>query len=163
MKYKDYLLLILFILIIPYYNQIIRINNNTTVQTIIYEKEEEQSKEEYKVLKTIKGHLTGYGPDCIGCSGYTASGFNCKKSIYYKDKEYGTVRVLSGDKSLKFGTIVRIRRTNKDDIIGIVLDRGGNVGFNKKSTFDLLVKNEKSANKIGYQKAKFDILRYGYK
>ena len=119
--------------------------------------------EENPVIKTYSGNFTGYGPDCKGCSGQTASGYNVKNTIYYNDKEYGKVRILAADKSLPFGTIVNIRDVkNSDDILAIVLDRGSAIGFNKKSKFDLLYSSEKQSNKQGKQKAKFDILRLGF-
>ncbi len=124
----------------------------------------ELEKESVKVLATYNGNITAYGPDCTGCIGITASGYNVKNTIYYNDKEYGKVRILAADKSLPFGTIVRINNLSNytDPIIGIVLDRGSAIGFNKKAYFDLLYQSEKETNSFGRQKAIFEILRRGY-
>ena len=104
------------------------------------------------------------GPDCKGCSGVTASGYNVHNNIYYNDKEYGKIRILAADKSLPFGTIVRIKNLNvfNEPIMAIVLDRGGAIGFNKKVYFDLLYPSEKATNSFGSRQATFEILRRGY-
>ena len=127
----------------------------------IFKKVPKESKE---VLATYHGNITAYGPDCAGCIGITASGYNVYNNIYYQDKEYGKIRVLAADKSLPFGTIVRISDLNIFDepIIGIVLDRGSAIGFNKNVYFDLLYKSEKESNSFGKRKATFEILRRGY-
>ena len=121
-----------------------------------------ENKKEEKVLKTYYGNITAYGPDCTGCSGITASGHNAYKSIYYQDKKYGKVRIVAADKTLPFGTIVRIKNVFHDPILAIVLDRGGAIGFNKNVYFDLLYKSEKSTISFGKKKATFEILRKGY-
>lgn len=122
----------------------------------------EEPKEEM-VLATYHGNITGYGPDCKGCSGITASGYNVKNNIYYQDKEYGKIRIVAADKSLPFGSIIKITNLkNKDDILAIVLDRGGAIGFKKSVYFDLLYKSEKDTNSFGKQKATFKLLRKGY-
>jgi len=117
-----------------------------------------------EVLATYNGIITAYGPDCKGCSGITASGYNVRNNIYYNDKEYGKVRILAADKSLPFGTIVRIKNLNifDDEFLAIVLDRGGAIGFNKKANFDLLYRSEKETNFFGSRQATFEILRRGY-
>lgn len=104
--------------------------------------------------------MSGYGPDCAGCSGYVAYGkYVGKGNIYYNDKEYGKVRIVAGDKKYKFGTIVRIN----DSMLAIVLDRGGSIGIGKKFLFDLLYESEKEAYKYGVSyNTKFEILRNGF-
>ena len=109
--------------------------------------------------------MTAYGPDCVGCSGITASGYNVLRgNIFYKDKKFGNIRIVAADRSLPFGTIVRIKGLKKypEGVIAIVLDRGGAIGFNKKSYFDLLYNSEKETLTFGCQYATFDILRLGY-
>ena len=118
------------------------------------------------VLATYHGLITAYGPDCVGCkTGKTASGYNVLHgNIYYNDKEYGKVRIVAADKSLPFGSIIRIRDLDvfKEDVIAIVLDRGGAIGFNKKVYFDLLYKSEKDTHFFGKRTATFELLRRGY-
>ena len=120
---------------------------------------------EVEVIKSYYGPMTAYGPDCIGCIGITSSGYNVLNgNIYYQDKTFGSVRILAADKSLPFGTIVRISDLDvfENDIIAIVLDRGSAIGFNKKTYFDLLYNSEKEAEFFGRRFANFDILRLGY-
>ena len=108
----------------------------------------------------LTGKMSGYGPDCIGCSGYLANGtYVGNGNIYYDDSEYGRVRIVAGDKKFKFGTIVRIN----DSMLAIVLDRGGSIGIGKKFMFDLLYESEAEANRNGVSyNTKFEILRNGF-
>lgn len=121
-----------------------------------------------KVLETLNGSLAGYGPDCYGCTSFrTASGRDISDGkIYYEDEEYGTIRIVAGDKSYPFGTIVKMTNTGYYDnspIYAIVLDRGGGVGKGKQFLFDLLFSTEKEALKMGSKKnVTFEILRLGY-
>ena len=119
-------------------------------------------------LETYYGPVTAYGPDCYGCvSGATASGYNVSNgNIYYNDSTYGRIRIVAGDRSLPFGTIVKITGLNisSEPVIAIVLDRGGAIGFNKSIYFDLLFTSEKSSevNNFGKQYATIEVLRRGY-
>ena len=146
------------------------INVKTTDNFIYVGKEinifkEIEAKDE-KVLAIYKGNITAYGPDCAGCTtGKTASGYNVLNgNIYYNDKEYGKLRIVASDKSLPFGTIVRIKGLDITDmpILAIVLDRGGAIGFDKKVYFDLLYKSENDTLSFGIKYATFEILRRGY-
>lgn len=114
------------------------------------------------VLNTYIGNISHYGADCHGCSGRTASGYNVTSNLYYQDSKYGTVRIVAGDKSLPFGTIVRFN-VNGTPTLAIVLDRGGAIGFNKKYMFDLLCEGEKEAYQYGtIMSTNIEVLRYGY-
>lgn len=117
------------------------------------------------VLETQVGKMSGYGPDCRGCSGYLASGsYVGDGTIYYSDAVYGQVRILAGDITYPFGTIVRIKNSRvSSDFLGIILDRGGAIGFGKSFLFDLLYPSEQLALKdeVSYNTT-FEILRYGY-
>jgi 3D (Asp-Asp-Asp) domain-containing protein len=118
-----------------------------------------------KVLATFYGQLTGYGPDCAGCSGrgITASGYSISNgNIYYQDDTYGEVRIVAADPRFDFGTIVRITAPNIDDspIIAVVLDTGSAIHGN---IFDLAFENEAQTKAVGRQKnVKYEILRYGW-
>lgn len=115
------------------------------------------------VLEIQLGKLSRYGPDCYLCTGYLAYGLYVgSATIYYNDNYYGNVRILAGDKSYPFGTIVRVSY-DMESFLGIVLDRGISIGFNGKALFDLLYPNEYLANKDGVNyNTKFEILRYGF-
>lgn len=102
-----------------------------------------------QVLRTEIGNLTGYGADCYGCSGITASGHNLIDSMYYDDSEFGTVRILAADKEFPFYSIFRVSDVpGMEPFIGIVLDRGGNVGFDRGTLFDLAYTNESDPSLI---------------
>lgn len=116
------------------------------------------------ILETQVGKMSGYGPDCNGCSGYLASGkYVGDGTIYYDDPTYGSVRILAGDVTYKFGTIIRVNNSNAGSFIGIVLDRGGSIGFGKKYLFDLLYSSqgEAAVDEVSYNVV-FEVLRYGY-
>lgn len=117
------------------------------------------------ILETLVGKLSGYGPDCYGCtSNKTASGYYVGGgNIYYQDPTFGKVRILAGDSKYPFHTIVRIKNSNAgQDVIGIVLDRGSAIGIGEKYLFDLLYKTEKEASGFGVsQNVTFEILRLG--
>ena len=119
--------------------------------------------EEREVLQTVVGNLTGYGPDCVGCGGRTSTGHNLYDSIYYEDSEFGTVRILAADPSFPFYSIIRVSNVpTMDDFIGIVLDRGGNVGFGRGTLFDLAFESESSPNLVPLTRnVTFELLRSG--
>lgn len=80
------------------------------------------------------GKLTGYGPDCPGCSkvGNVACWTREGKShsltydgLYYSDSDYGSVRILAADHSaFPCGTIVKVNNGSLKEFVGIVLDTG---------------------------------------
>lgn len=101
--------------------------------------------------------ITHYGPDCRGCSGITASGYNVKNTIWYNDPQYGTIRVVATSKAIPLYSVIKIHNYNGGDLIAIVLDRGvsGNV-------IDLLVSSESEATQLGIRKnLTIEILRKG--
>lgn len=114
-------------------------------------------------IKTLVGSMTAYGGDCSGCSGVTATGHNLYNSIYYSDPTYGSVRIVAGDRSLPFGTIVRANNTKLGTFLAIVLDRGGGIGIGRRHLFDLAYTTEADASSFGVDyNISFDILREGY-
>ena len=80
------------------------------------------------------GKLTGYGPDCPGCS--TVGNVACRTregnnhsltydGLYYTDTAYGSVRILAADHTaFPCGTIVKVDNGVLDEFVGIVLDSG---------------------------------------
>lgn len=127
-------------------------------------KEIENNEVEVKVEEEndiFIGRMSGYGPDCYGCSGYLAynSIYVGDGTIYYNDSEYGNIRIVAGDKSIPFGSVIKVN----DAFLVIVLDRGGAIGFGKSFLFDLLYPNEAIANENGILvDGKFEVLRYGF-
>jgi len=126
--------------------------------------EEEALPVVYDVLESHVGAMSGYGPDCRGCSGFLASGkYVGDGNVTYYDSDYGNVRILAGDVSIPFGSIVRVKNSRVPEFLGIVLDRGGSIGFDKKFLFDLLYPSEDIAlsDEVSYNTT-FEILRFGY-
>lgn len=113
-------------------------------------------------LEVHVGNLTGYGSDCLGCTGITSSGFDLRQSMYYEDNEYGLVRILAADAMFPFYSIFRVNVPGMDPFIGIVLDRGGNVGYGRGTLFDLAYITESDPNLIGLTgNVTFELLRRG--
>lgn len=81
-----------------------------------------------------KGRLTGYGPDCPGCS--VVGNVSCltkngtrhsliNDGIYYSDEMYGNVRILAADNTLfPCGTVIKVDNGHLSEFYGIVLDTG---------------------------------------
>ncbi len=123
------------------------------------------------------GKLSGYGPDCAGCSKvgnvacYTREG---KKhslkydGIYYNDYQYGQVRILSAARE-KFpcGTIIQIDNGKVEPYYAVVLDSGASmVNAWKKGTvwIDLAYASSAAAragNTSG-SNVKFSVQRWGW-
>ena len=83
---------------------------------------------------TYVGKMTGYGADCLGCTGIlsckTKEGnyWNLNKGETYQDEEYGKVRILAAalDK-FPCGTIIEVKNPNLDTFTAIVLDTGSDM------------------------------------
>ena len=167
----------------------VKVIENNVIEEVVIEKEIEieEKQDNYfmnkEVISTYTGILTGYGPDCYGCGNFntnkvsTASGYHIADivdgviqpafTITYNDSEFGEVRVVAGDSTLPYNSIVRITIPNQEPIMAIVLDRGSTVGFeNCKSpngcltNFDLLFATESEAIGKTYN-VTFEVLRIG--
>ena len=122
------------------------------------------------------GSTTGYGADCVGCSGNVAcSTINgthnlIRDGVYYNDSKYGNVRIIAADNSLySCGTIIEIDNGIMDPFMAIVLDTGGamrSAWSNGNILIDIAFPYEYSnginnaTNKSGNVKLK--IYRYGW-
>lgn len=124
---------------------------------------QENTSTDYVVLDTVIGNLTGYGPDCYGCTtGKTSTGHNLYESIYYNDSEYGSLRILAADYSFPDYSVFRVTIPGKESFLAIVLDRGGNVGYGKGTLFDLAYATESDPNILGLTyNVTFELLRSG--
>lgn len=113
--------------------------------------------------EVFNGKMSGYGSD-IGT--HTSSGYRIdENNITYMDSQYSEVRILAGDRKYPFGTIVRVSNSNEGTFVGIVLDRGPDIGRDegKKFAFDLLYATSSEARSKGTSlNAQFEILRLGY-
>ncbi len=133
------------------------IENNTPIDS---KPDEEVYIPSITVGSTFTGTMSGYGAD-IG--NYTASGHYIGDSIYYPDSTYGDIRILAGDRSIPFGTVIEVSNSNVGSFIGIVLDTGRNIGFDKLYDFDVLFETSREALNYGVSKnVSFKILRVGY-
>ena len=80
------------------------------------------------------GKMTGYGPDCPGCSlvgnvsCLTREGTNhslINDGLYYNDVSFGNLRILAADNSVfPCGTVVKVNNGVLNEFNGIVLDTG---------------------------------------
>lgn len=83
------------------------------------------------------GKITGYGPDCPGCS--KVGNVSCKTKygkkhsliydgVYYVDDEYGKVRILAAATSaFPCGTVVYVDNGRGASFFGIVMDSGSSM------------------------------------
>ena len=83
------------------------------------------------------GKLTGYGPDCPGCS--IVGNVSCltregtrhsliNDGINYKDTTYGSVRILAADNTaFPCGTIIKVDNGILDEFYAVVLDSGSSM------------------------------------
>ena len=85
-------------------------STKTEQKPVVEEKKEEPEKpveqpapKAETVIEKLVGGLAGYGPDCSGCSPYTATGMYIGNgNIYYQDKQYGKVRIVASDTLFTF-------------------------------------------------------------
>lgn len=115
------------------------------------------------VLESFTGKMSAYGPDCSGCSGKVGGGqVVTNGNIYYNDSYYGSVRIIAADRKYPYGSIIRIK-SSRGELLAIVMDRGGDIGFGRRFDVDLLCESEAIANSYGTTyNAVFEVLRYGY-
>ena len=160
---------------IPANNQIKTVENNKIVTTeapkVVPKVEEKKSIEEFT------GKLTGYGPDCRGCSG--TGNLACKTrekttfslkndGIYYTDSVYGKVRIVAAATSkFKCGTIVTITKPGHEPFTAIVLDTGGSMRkawANGTVWMDLAYETNamSGSDNLTGSNIKFNVQRYGW-
>lgn len=128
-----------------------------------------------KKVDVFAGKMTGYGADCVGCSGlgnlscHTKNGVHSllKQGEYYDDSEYGKVRILAAAlEKFPCGTIVRVSHPNLGTFNAIVLDTGSamNQAFLKgEILMDLayVTQTNPSIKLSTTNNAKYEILRWG--
>lgn len=83
------------------------------------------------------GKMTGYGADCIGCSGVGALACRAadgsrhtltENGEYYNDATYGTVRIVAAAlDQFPCGTIVKVDHPNLGSFYAVVMDTGGSM------------------------------------
>ena len=122
------------------------------------------------------GTLTGYGPDCVGCSkqGYVACRTSDKKNwslindgILYHDVDYGDINIVAADTTLfPCGTIIEINNSKYNHILAVVLDTGFSMRkawrINKKVHLDLAFESEKGTNAVTNKNTNYHVKRWGW-
>lgn len=122
------------------------------------------------------GHTTGYGPDCIGCSGNVAcktregTTFNLNTNgIYYDDIQFGSVRVVAADHRIfPCGTVIEIDNGNQEPFLAIVMDTGSGMlnNWNKYRLVHIDIAYETQQDESIYnatsKNAEFSVQRWGW-
>lgn len=124
------------------------------------------------------GNTTGYGADCIGCSGNVACQTREGKvhnlvndGMYYSDSQYGNVRILAADhRVFSCGTIIEVDNGREEPFLGIVLDTGIDMRKNWELYglihLDVAFVTEKDPSVYSMtasnQSAKFEVQRWGW-
>lgn len=148
------------------YSVALNTNLDKVLDSVVIESKQKELFDEgnYNTMYTFAGDLTGYAGDCPLCSGYLACPPRTnvlKEGIYYKDKTYGTLRIVASSKQYPCGTIIRfnVNKLSSEPIIAIILDRG--VGGND---IDLLTESQEFATKsVGrVRNLNFEVLREGW-
>lgn len=128
-------------------------------------------------IEEFTGKLTGYGPNCRGCSG--TGNLACKTrekavfslkndGIYYNDSVYGKVRIVAAATSkFKCGTIITITKPGQQPFTAVVLDTGGSMRkawANGTVWMDLAYEDEAIAgsDNLTGSNVKFSVQRYGW-
>lgn len=142
------------------------IEENKTIEEkeIVEEKKPESVKQEDKtdVLETFSGDLSYYRANCNGCSGFTATGYDVRDGkLYYNDPAYGNVRIIASGTEIPKYSIVRIKNSSLgNEILAIVLDRGGNIGQGKKFIVDVLTNSTEAKGGVDYG-VSIEVIRKG--
>lgn len=125
---------------------------------------------------TYIGKTTGYGADCVGCSGIVAcktregTYYNlAKDGEYYYDNQYGEVRILAANLSMfKCGTVIEIDNGSLEPFLGIVLDTGSGMvnSWNNYGIVHFDIAHITESDPIVYQatsrNANFNVQRWGW-
>ena len=122
------------------------------------------------------GSTTGYGANCVGCSGNVACSTSygthnlINNGVYYNDSKYGNVRIIAADNNVfSCGTIIEVDNGIMDPFMAIVLDTGGamrNASLEGNILIDIAFSYEDSAginnatNRSG--NVKFKVYRNGW-
>lgn len=126
------------------------VENDVKPEEPVVTETEETSEQAPPKPVTYEYEATFYTASCRGCSGITATGYDVRQTQYYEG-----YRVIAADKSVPFGTIMRITLEDGTQFDGMVLDRGGAI---KGARLDVLVASKSEAYRLGRQRATVTIL-----
>ena len=152
------------------------VDSNDNV-TVIQEMQPEVVEKGSGAYGLYRGTLTGYGPDCVGCSKvgnvacFTKNKTNhslITDGIYYTDDEYGKIRIVAAAKAFPCGTIVYVDNGVLEPFYGIVLDTGSTMrnAYKKDGTIwmDLAFVSQEVALTGGAtsKNTKYSVQRWGW-
>ena len=154
---------------------IVYVNNYDNTQIVLKEVVNEIVEVGTGAQGMFQGRLTGYGPDCPGCSSVgnvscrTKEGLNhslINNGITYTDQEYGEVRILAAATSaFPCGTIIAVDNGILTPFYAIVLDSGydmRNAWQNGNVWFDLAFESQASVTNVSNKTALFSVQRWGW-
>lgn len=154
---------------------IVYVNNYDNTQIVLKEVVNEVIEVGTGDPGVFQGRLTGYGPDCPGCSVVgnvscrTREGANhslINNGITYIDQEYGEVRILAAATSaFPCGTIIAVDNGILAPFYAIVLDTGydmRNAWSNGSVWFDLAFASQASVTNVSNEQALFSVQRWGW-
>jgi len=159
--------------ITPGVNGLANIETNTNNREIVIKPVNEVVEVGTAPVGEYVGTLTGYGPDCKGCTGkvYCKNREGTWHNLYndgitYKDTEYGEVRILAADTTLfPCGTVIEFSNDMFEPTIGIILDTGSTMKKawkNNKVAIDLAFSGEEGTHIITNKNTKFSVKRWGW-
>lgn len=143
-------------------------NNVVKKETPVVEEKKEEVvdstpvvEEKSDVLATYSGKMSFYNANCTGCSGITSTGVDVSDGrVTYQDGQYGNVRIIAAGTEIKKWSIVRIKNSALgNNVLAIVLDRGGSIGTGKKFLIDMLTNSNEHYD--GTNNVVVEVLRNG--
>lgn len=154
---------------------IVYVNNYDNTQIVLKEVVNEVIEVGTGDQGLFQGRLTGYGPDCPGCSSVgnvscrTREGTNhslYSNGITYVDQDFGEVRILAAATSaFPCGTIIAVDNGILEPFYAVVLDTGydmRNAWNNGSVWFDLAFPSQASVTNVSNSTAKFSVQRWGW-
>lgn len=106
--------------------------------------------EEVKPI-TFNMEATFYGPDCNGCSGITAAGYDVRNTIYVDG-----YRVIAVDpRIIPLNSIVEVELEDRYKWLAIAGDAGGDI---KGMRIDILVESESESFQYGRKQVKVKVI-----
>lgn len=115
------------------------------------------------VLATYTGNMSFYYATCRDCTGFTkVGGYDVRDGkLYYPDKQYGNVRIVAAGSEISNWSIIRIKNSAMgDNILAIVLDRGSDIGLNRKFLIDMLTNTTEARGGV-HRNITVEVLRNG--
>lgn len=154
---------------------IVYVNNYDNTQIVLKETVNEVIEVGTGPQGYFYGKLTGYGPDCPGCS--VVGNVSCKtkegtnhslinNGTTYVDQEFGEVRILAAATSaFPCGTIIAVDNGILAPFYAVVLDTGydmRNAWNNGSVWFDLAFASQASVTNVSNEQALFSVQRWGW-